>query len=56
MPNLQHLRPGDAAPLAGYYRAHDAAGSPIEQVVAMRQDEKLPPQPLGFTWALVETW
>jgi hypothetical protein len=56
MPGLQPLRPGDIAPVAGYYRAHDAAGSPIAQTVAMRQGEKLPPLPVGFTWALVETW
>jgi hypothetical protein len=56
MPNLQPLRPGDAAPLAGYYRAHNVVGSPIEQVVAMRKGEKLPPLPAGFTWVWIEAW
>ena len=56
MPDPQHLRHGELAPLAGYYRAHDAAGEPIEQVVAMRQSEQLPPLPQGFTWVLIERW
>jgi hypothetical protein len=50
------LRPGETAPAAGYYRAHDAAGSPIEQVVAMREGEQLPPLPAGFTWAKMMAW
>jgi hypothetical protein len=56
MPDPQHLRRGEPAPLAGYYRAHDATGSPTEQVVAMRQSEQLPPLPQGFTWVLIERW
>jgi hypothetical protein len=56
MPDPQHLRPGDAAPVAGYYRAHDAAGSPIAQVAAMREAEQLPPLPPGFTWFRMEKW
>jgi hypothetical protein len=56
MPDPQPLHPGETAPLAGYYQAHDAFGSPIEQVVAMREGEKLPPLPFGFTWFLMEKW
>jgi hypothetical protein len=56
MPDPQHLRPGEAAPLAGYYRAHNALGSPIEQVVAVREGELLPPLPQDFTWVLIERW
>ena len=55
-PDPQPLRPGDTAPLAGYYRAHNALGSPIEQVVAIRQGEQLPPLPPGFTWVRIEKW
>jgi hypothetical protein len=56
MPDQQPLHPGETAPLAGYYRAHDAFGSPIGQVVAMREGEKLPPLPFGFTWFRMEKW
>ena len=56
MPDPQPLRPGDTVPLAGYYRAHNVFGSPIEQVVAMREGEKLPPLPVGFTWVRIEAW
>ena len=40
----------------GTDRAHDAFGSPIGQVVAMREGEKLPPLPFGFTWFRMEKW
>ena len=56
MPDPQPFRPGDTVLLAGYYRAHDVSGWPIDQVVAMRQGEKLPPLPEGFTWVRMETW
>jgi hypothetical protein len=56
MPDLQPLRPGDPAPLAGYYRAHDTLGSAIPQMVVMGQGEKLPPLPRGFTWVRIEAW
>jgi hypothetical protein len=56
MPDQQPLRPGETAPLAGYYRVHNALGSPIEQVVAMREGELLPPLPTGFTWVLMDNW
>jgi len=58
-PDPPHLRPGETAPLAGYYRAHNVLGSPVEQVVAMREGEKLPPLPPlspGFTWVRMEKW
>ncbi len=56
MPDPQHLDPGQPAPVAGYYRAHSASGTPIEQVVPMREGELLPPLPTGFTWVLMEKW
>jgi hypothetical protein len=56
MPDPQHLDPGQLAPFAGYYRAHDAHRSPIAQVVPMREGEALPPLPKGFTWVLMEKW
>ena len=56
MPEQQPLRPGETAPLAGYYRVHNALGSPIEQVVAVREGELLPPLPTGFTWVLMDKW
>jgi hypothetical protein len=56
MPDPQHLDPGQLTPFAGYYRAHDVFGSPIEQVVPMREGEALPPLPKGFTWVLMEKW
>jgi hypothetical protein len=49
VPRLQYLDPRQPAPVAGYYRAHDAHRSPIEQVAAMREGELLPPLPAGFT-------
>ncbi len=49
MPDPQHLDPEQPAPVAGYYRAHDTFGAPIEQVVPMREGEPLPPLPRGFT-------
>ena len=54
MPDPQHLDPVQPAPVAGYYRAHDAFGAPTEQVVPMRESEPLPPLPKGFTWVLME--
>jgi hypothetical protein len=36
MPDPQHLDPGQPAPVAGYYRAHNLSGAPIERVVPMR--------------------
>jgi hypothetical protein len=56
MPDPQHLDPGQPAPVAGYYRAHDAFGAPTEQVVPIRESEPLPPLPKGFTWVLMEKW
>jgi hypothetical protein len=56
MPDPQHLRPGEPAPGAGYYQAHNVLASPIEQVVAMQQGDHLPPLPTGFTWVLIEVW
>jgi hypothetical protein len=56
MPDPQHLDPGQLALFAGYYRAHNALGTPTEQVVPMREGEPLPPLPKGFTWALMENW
>ena len=56
MPDLQHLDPGQPAPAAGYCRAHNVLGAPIEQVVSMREGELLPPLPKGFTWVLMDQW
>ena len=57
MPDGQPLNPGQPAPVAGYYRAHDAHGSPIAQVVPMREGEPLPSLPKGCTWVLLmEKW
>jgi len=56
MPDPQHLDPGQPAPVAGHYRAHDARRSAIAQVVRMREGELLPPLPTGFTWVLMEKW
>ena len=56
MPDPQHLDPGKPAPVVGYYRAQNALGSPIEQVVAMREGELLPPLPTGFIWVLMDKW
>ena len=56
MPDPQHLDPGKPAPAAGYYRAHDVLGTPIAQVVPMRDGEPLPPLPEGFTWVLMDKW
>jgi hypothetical protein len=41
MPDPQHLDPGQPAPVAGYYRVHDASGTGIERVVSMREGELL---------------
>jgi len=56
MPDPQHLDPGQPAPVAGYYRAHDASGTRIERVVSMREGELLPPLRKGFTWVLMDKW
>jgi hypothetical protein len=56
MPDPQPLDPGQPAPVAGYYRAHNVLRAPIEQVVPMREGEPLPPLPEGFTWVLMEKW
>ena len=56
MPDPQPLSPGQPAPVAGYYRAHNAVGRPIEQVVPMREGELLPLLPKGFTWVLMDKW
>jgi hypothetical protein len=56
MPDPQHLEPGQAAPVAGYYRAHNSLGAPIQQVVPMREGELLPPLRKGFTWVLMDKW
>jgi hypothetical protein len=56
MPDPRRLDPGQPAPSAGYYRAHDVSGAPIEQAVPMREGEPLPPLPKGFTWALMDRW
>jgi hypothetical protein len=56
MPDLQQIDPGQPAPVAGYYRAHNVLGVPGEQVVPMREGEPLPPLPKGFTWVLMDKW
>jgi hypothetical protein len=56
MPDPKHLDPGQPAPFAGHYQAHDARRSPIAQVVRMRLGELLPPLPRGFTWVLMDKW
>ena len=56
MPGPQHLDPGQPTPVAGYYRAHNVLGAPVEEVVPMREGEPLPPLPKGFTWVLMEKW
>jgi hypothetical protein len=56
MPDPQYLDPGQPAPHAGHYRAHDAHRSPIAQVVRMREGEPLPPLPKSFTWVLMDKW
>jgi hypothetical protein len=56
MPDPEPLRPEETVSLTGYYQAHDELGSPIEQVVAVREGEKLPPLPVGFTWVRIEAW
>jgi len=56
MPDPQPVSPGQPAPVAGYYRAQNAFGAPIEQVVPMREGEPLPPLPKGFTWVLMDKW
>jgi hypothetical protein len=48
--------PQETAALAGYYRANDMLGPPIEQVVAMQEGERLPPLPLGFMSFLMQKW
>jgi hypothetical protein len=56
MSDSQYLKPGDPAPLAGYYQAHDAHRSPVAQIVAMRKGDQLPPLPPGFMWVRMEKW
>jgi hypothetical protein len=56
LPDPQHLDPGLPAPVAGFYRAHDASGTRIEQVVSMREGELLSPLRKGYTWALMDKW
>jgi hypothetical protein len=56
MPDPQHIDPGQPVPVARYYRAQNALGTPIERVVSMCEDEPLPPLPKSCTWVLMDKW
>jgi hypothetical protein len=53
MQNKQYLDPGKPAPVAGFYRAHNVLGVPVDEPVPIREGEPLPPLPPGFTWVLM---
>jgi hypothetical protein len=56
LPDPPNLDPGLPAPVAGYYRAHDASGHPSNTSCECGRGEVLPPLPTGFTGVLMDKW
>jgi hypothetical protein len=48
----QEHEPHAPAPVTGTYRLLNVMGSPTEQVVRVRQGERLPGAPIAHTWRL----
>jgi hypothetical protein len=53
MVERQEHQPGAHAPVAGHYEELDVFGSPTGRVEHVREGDRLPHAPRGFTWRRV---
>ena len=52
MSDEDELQPGDRSPVTAHYEELNVFGSPTGTVVQVREVERLPSAPRGFTWRI----
>jgi len=54
MTNRKEHQPGTCAPITGRFEELNIFGSPTGKIEHVREGERLPPAPQGFSWRHIE--